>query len=954
MIEPKAPVYHYRTVEDDLLGVKQYTLSNGLQLFLSVNPNEPRIFTNIAVRAGSKQDPPETTGLAHYMEHMLFKGTSKIGALNWEKEKPLLEKISDLYEQYRQTEEPGARRKIYAEIDRISYEAAQWAAPNEYDKLVSALGAQKTNAYTWVEQTVFVNDIPSNELERWMKLEAERFRMMALRLFHTELETVYEEFNMMQDMDFRKVNQTLRASLFPKHPYGAQTTIGSAENLKNPSQVNIQRYFNTYYAPNNMAVILAGDFDPDEAVRLAEQYFGGFERRSIPPFDFPEQPPITEPIRREVFGQESPFLSLGWRLGNSQTDDPLMAILLQDLLFNERAGLFDLHLNQRQKVLESEAWVWIQEDYSAIGIQGMPREEQSLEDVEQLMLAEVDRLRRGDFPDWMLEATIKDVKLNDLRASESNELRTHNMTASFVLGIDWQRSAHRVQWVENITKEKVVEFARRHLREDNFALVYKRQGPDPNVIKVQKPTITPVELNRGALSEYGRDFLSFHTPRLKPEFIDFEQHIQQLKLNNGLPLHYVHNRDNSLFQLDYILEMGKTSSRKLAIALLYLPYLGTNRFSPAGLQQELFRLGVTLNVQSGDERSRIGISGLADHFEEAVQLFEHILANVQPNKHALENVISDILTRRANAKQERQFILRKGLVNYARYGAHSPFTHRLSERELRALEPEELTRIIHSLTSHQHHVYYYGSKPLQEAARTLNRLHQTPEQLQPLIPPQEFEQLDTEQNQVYFLDFPIVQNDLLLMSKGTPHFNREEYLMHDWFNEYFGYGLSSIVFQEIRESKALAYATYAYYSSPTRKDLAHYLQAYVGTQPDKLSDALPALLDIIENMPVEASQIEHARHSMLRQLESDRIMPRRLFWERLENLKLGVDGDLRKDVYESLRDSAVEDLTKFHDQYVRGRNFNLVVMGDRSHMDWDFLNTIGEVQELSLRDVFGY
>jgi predicted Zn-dependent peptidase len=249
MIDSKTSAYNFETVKDDFLDVKKHTLSNGLTLFLSVNKDEPRIFTNIAVRAGSKHDPAETTGLAHYMEHMLFKGTSKIGTIDWEKEKEYLDHISELYELHRQTKEPEKKKDIYREIDRLSNEAAKLSAPNEYDKLASSVGAQKTNAYTWVEQTVYVNEIPSNELERWMELESERFRMMALRLFHTELETVYEEFNITQDNDYRKVNKVVRAELFPKHPYGTQTTIGEAEHLRNPSHVNIQRFFQTYYVP---------------------------------------------------------------------------------------------------------------------------------------------------------------------------------------------------------------------------------------------------------------------------------------------------------------------------------------------------------------------------------------------------------------------------------------------------------------------------------------------------------------------------------------------------------------------------------------------------------------------------------------------------------------------------------------------------------------------------------
>ncbi|MEL6972012.1 MAG: pitrilysin family protein, partial [Bacteroidota bacterium] len=449
---PKAPTtYTYDTIAGDALGVRAYTLQNGLRVFLSVNKNEPRIFTNICFRVGSKYDPADTTGLAHYMEHMLFKGTSKIGATNWEAESALLEQIADLFETYRHTSEDEKRQELYKQIDSLSYEAALLVAPNEYDRLVTAIGGKDTNAYTWVEQTVYVNDIPSNELKRWIKLERERFRYLALRLFHTELETVYEEYNMSLAKDFRKGQQALRKLLFPTHPYGTQTTLGRPEHLKNPSMRNIETFFNTYYVPNNAAICLAGDFDPDEAIAMIDECFGDWEAVDFPPFQYEEQPPINGPLKTEVTGQASSYLQVGWRLGGGRTDDYMMGLLIRQMLYNEQAGLFDLHLNQQQRVLNAEAFNWIYEDYSILGLYGKPREGQSLEEVEQLLLVEMDKLRRGEFPDWLLEAAIRDMKQGDLKAVEKNNARVAAITTCFTLGIPWERFVKRYDWLEQVT-----------------------------------------------------------------------------------------------------------------------------------------------------------------------------------------------------------------------------------------------------------------------------------------------------------------------------------------------------------------------------------------------------------------------------------------------------------------------------------------------------------------------
>lgn len=953
MIIKTDTTYSYETIPNDPIGLQTFTLSNGLRLFLSVNKAEPRIQTNIAVRAGSKHDPPETTGLAHYMEHMLFKGSSRIGTLDWEKEKILLEKISDLYEAHRQTKDMEERRRIYREIDRLSNEAAKLSAPGEYDKLAATIGAKGTNAYTWVEQTVYVNDIPSNELERWFYLESERFRMLALRLFHTELETVYEEFNISQDADARKVNNAIRTALFPQHPYGTQTTIGSAEHLRNPSQKNIQWFFSTYYVPNNMGILLAGDFDPDEAVQYAEKYFGAYASKPIPPFAVAPQPALQEKFHLQVYGQLTPYIDMAWRLDGAHSDDPLMLTLIDGLLHNGQAGLLDLDLNQQQKVLESESWAWLYEDFSVFGLYGKPREGQSLEEVEQLLIGELDRLRRGDFPDWLLEGVIRDLQMSELQAFESNKGRIGAMTQSFILGISWQRFVERFDWFKNVTRQDIADFARNRLA-DNYVLIHKLQGDDPSVIKVEKPPITPVSIQRDALSEFAKDFMQRPSPDLEPEFVDYKKAIHRAQLKNGLQLDYVKNRENELFRFDIILPAGKLHDLEMAIATLYFSYLGTGKFSAQQVQQELFRLGLKLDVQAKNEKTFISLSGLQESFEAGLKLLDHLLSDLQPNERALQNVVNDVLQMRESVKRNRQVIVREALTDFALYGAKSPFTYRMSREELTALQADQLTRKLNSLRSQEHWLYYYGPSSISEVVSLLEKHHLAPAIRQRSKPKVVLSQRSTEENQVFFLDFPIVQTDIMLVSRGTPHFNLEEHLLRGWFNDYFGLGLSSVVFQEIRESKALAYSTYAIYGSPRKKDKSHYLQAYVGTQPDKIGDALPALFQIINNMPVDRSQIERSRLSVLKQIASSRTIRKRLYWDYQLFKDRGFERDLDQDIYEKLQESSIEDLLQFQQQYVQGSRFNIMVLGSRERVDMDYLRSFGPVRELTMEEVFGY
>lgn len=941
-------------VHNDLLQIQEHTLSNGLTLFMSVNKNEPRIFTNIVVRAGSKHDPSETTGLAHYMEHMLFKGTSRIGSTDWEKERVLLEKIAQLYETHRKTQDPETRMQLYAEIDRLSTEAAKYVAPNEYDRLSGVLGAKATNAYTWVEQTVYVNDIPSNELGRWMLLESERFQMMALRLFHTELETVYEEFNINQDRDFRKVDHAMREALFPRHPYGTQTTMGTPEHLRNPSMVNIQRFFETYYAPNNMAIVMAGDFDPEEAVALAEQYFGSYIARDIPPFHFEEQPPITAPVRKDVYGKEAPYIMLTWRLDGSNTDDFFMGTMLQQLLYNQQAGLFDLFLNQEQEVLEAEAWFMPHEDYSVFGLYAKPREGQSLEAVQALLLRELDKLRTGDFPDWLPEAVVNDFKLGEIKAAEANEARVNWITNAFVLGIEWPVMAARAERLEAIRRDDIIQFAARYLRNDNFVAIFKHQGEDPGVVKVEKPPITPIELRRDAVSEFAHQFFQLETPSLSAEFVDFDTAIQRYRLASGILLDYVHNPNNRLFRIDFIFDFGKNHDRLLALAFEYLPYLGAGRLSLQDLQIQFFRLGLHFEVRCLEERSYITLQGLEDSFEKGLELLEFILDNVRPDQEVLDNLVEDILLQRENAKSNRNFILRNAMSAYARHGNESPFRHRLSAEELRTVTAGQLTEAIQHLKSFEHTIYYFGQQPRAEVVRILENIHRVPAKLNPAPAARQFKELDTLEDKVLFVDFPIVQTDVLLVSKGTPYFNLEEFLMRDLYNDYFGYGLSSIVFQEIREAKALAYSTYAFYGSPKRSDLAHYLQAYVGTQPDKLRDAIPAMYSILRDMPVAYPQIEQAKDAILKRIETERILPANIYWTAQSNRDIDHPRDLRKDLYQAMQGLKPADLPAFQQRYVKPRKYTFLVLGNRKDIDMGYLADFGSVQELPLEEVFGY
>jgi predicted Zn-dependent peptidase len=398
--------------------------------------------------------------------------------------------------------------------------------------------------------------------------------------------------------------------------------------------------------------------------------------------------------------------------------------------------------------------------------------------------------------------------------------------------------------------------------------------------------------------------------------------------------------------------MGKMHDPLLPILFKYLPYLGTKDMQPSEIQQAFFRLGISFEVSMEEERCYISLSGLEKSMEEAIILLEKILNGAVPNADKLKNVASDILIKRENALRDRAYMLRNALGSYARYGANSPFNFRLNKEQLLQLDPENIVQRIHELNQYEHAVYYFGSNDFDKVIPILRKHHIVPSERKAAPHSKLFLQVPNTENKVLFYNFPIVQTDLMWISKGTPDFNLEEHFMKEWYNEYFGYGLSSIVFQEIRESKALAYSTYAFYTSPRKRQEAHYLQAYIGTQPDKLADAIPCLNNLLEDMPIVPAQMENARISILKRLESERMTPGGIYWNYRKIQDLGYSQDLRKPLYERLNDASGNDLSSFQQQYVKNRNYTLLVMGNKENIDFSLLEQYGPITMLTEEMVF--
>lgn len=942
----------YDTTSNDPFKVRSYKLSNGLRVFIAVNKDAPRIQTMIAIKAGSKFDPKETTGLAHYLEHMVFKGTESFGTLNWEKEKVLLDSISANFEYHKAEKDEAKKKTIYARIDSFSHEASKYAIPNEYDKMVTSLGASGTNAFTSTDMTVYLNDIPSNALDKFLMLESNRFQSLVLRLFHTELETVYEEFNRSQDNDRRWSYQAIMSALLPNHPYGTQTTIGEGEHLKNPSMVNIHNYFNTYYRPNNAAIILVGDVDPDNAIAQIKRYFGGWQTANIPPFKSEPAPVVKEPIIKEYTGPQPEHIYLGYLFNGANSRDALLLKLTEMILSNGNAGLIDLNLVQQQKVLQAYGFVNANADYCFHMLYAEPKQGQKLEELKDLLLAEVEKLKKGEFGDWVLPAIIDNLKLQRMKAAEENSSMAGEIMTAFVHNIKWEQWTNEIDMLSSITKQDVIDFANKHYG-NNYAVCYKRMG-EANVHKVEKPAITPVVMNKEDISEFKKKWDGVEEKDVAPKFIDFNEDILRTKLGKtAVPFDYIKNEVNKTFNLNYIYDMGTDHIRELGLAAGYLEYLGTDKYTAEQLKTEFYKFGLSFSVTASRDRVQIVLSGLEENLDKGIALLEHLLANVKPNQEVYNTMVDDILQSRLNAKKNKNAILYSGLVNYAKHGSVNPFNDVLSEDELKKMNIQTLVALIKSLNTYKHKVFYYGNLGREDAGNIIGKHHIIKGTLKDYPAKKTYKELPIKENEVLVCYYPMKQAEVVLLAKDET-FNRSLMPFIYLYNDYYGSGLSSIMFQEIREKMALAYSVYSSFGVPQYADQSHYITSYVGTQADKLATAVTEMQKLLNQMPIVEQQFNGAKMSVRKSLQTDWITRDAMYWVYDRALKRGLDDDIRKEIYYKLDEIDGKQLASFFNTHIKGKAFKYLVIGKKDDINLDSLKAIGPVREVSLTELFGY
>lgn len=943
--------HKYETVGGDPLNTKIYTLDNGLKVYMSVNKEKPRIQTYIAVRVGGKNDPADNTGLAHYLEHIMFKGTQSVGTMDYEAEQPMLEEIRQLFDVYGKTTDPALREEIYHKIDSVSYEASKLAIPNEYDKMMALIGSEGSNAFTSNDVTCYQEDIPSNQIENWARVQADRFKNMVVRGFHTELEAVYEEKNMTLVNDSEKALESLFATLFKNHPYGTQTVIGTQEHLKNPSITAIINQKNTYYVPNNCAICLSGDFDPDEMVATIEKYFGDWQPNpDIPQLVYEKEDTLKAPVKTDVLGNDSEFVLIGWRIPGSSQKGSETAELACSLLYNGQAGLIDLDVVQQQKLNGAVCFPYTLTDYGVLILGGFPKEGQTLEEVQAILVQEIEKLRGGEFDESLLTGVANNIKLDKMRELQNNSSRAMLYVDAFINGTSWADEVGKTDRLCSLTKEDVTAWANEYLG-DGYAVVYKHLGEDTSIKKIDAPKITPIVTNRDERSAFLTEIQESVPAPIEPVFTDYSKDMSVLSYK-GLEVLYKQNTVNDIANLTFSYDCGVLNDPSLSIATDYLSYLGTPTRSAEEIASQMYGLACSFSFFAGDSSTEISLNGLSENISEATLIVEDLLYNATGDEAILEGLKGDIIKSRADAKLNQRACSR-ALSDYVMYGPEYIRKTTLTNPALLALNGNKLLSSLKELAVKEHSILYYGPMTKDELFALLDKCHkvvEAPGHLEKVYAAMQ----QTPESKVFIAPYKARQFNYIQYSNRGEGFDPSENTAITLFNEYFGGGMNSVVFQEMREARALAYSAGARLSTPSHVGGTTSFRATIASQNDKLAKAVTGFDEIINDMPRSQKALEIALTSLDNYYRTLRRTGADVLYRYKADKELNLDEPLDKRIFTELSSLGMEDLEAVVSKWIAGRTYVYGIVGDTSDLDLAFCRKKGPVKVLTLEEVFGY
>ncbi|MEG1555305.1 MAG: insulinase family protein [Bacteroidales bacterium] len=652
-----------------------------------------------------------------------------------------------------------------------------------------------------------------------------------------------------------------------------------------------------------------------------------------------------------MIGLEAENIRVAFRMDLPANSKEIYVLnMLDNILSNGKTGLIDLNLNQQQKVYSASGFAYVLCDNSSYILTGKPKTGQTLDEVKDLLLAQIELVKQGSFSDDIMTASINNLRLSEMRQLESNQARAMMMANAFMNNIPWNDACKSIEYYSKITKQDVIDFAKKHFN-NNYVVVYKRQGTPDDVEKVNKPAITPIHVNRDAESEFFKKIKNNKVKSIEPVFVDFQKEITFLNYNN-VPVLYVQNKENKIFTITFRYKVGELNDLRFPIATDYFDYLGTSKYSAEELKEEFYKLACNLTIRSHDNNSNIVISGLSDNFEKALSLAMELLTDAQPNKVALENLVSDLLKQRNDAKSNQQAIL-NALRSYSEYGPELS-KYALSETQLNALTDEELIKVVQQYLTYKPEILYYGPEDTKTLLNIIGKVYKTPKTFATPQPKKLFEPLLVTQNSVFFAPYEAKQARLVTYNRGNK-FNKDLNSIIMMYNQYFGGGMNAIVFQEMREKRSLAYTAQSRYVTPAEKDEYMYNFSFIATQNDKIVDAFTAFNELFNDMPHSQTAFQLAKEGAKTAIETNRITKAPILYTYIGNRELGYDYDYRKDFYNAIDKFTLKDLVEFNHLYIKDKPKTYMILSKEDDVDFKTVEEkFGKVTKLTLEQIFGY
>ena len=924
-----------------LKNVSQYTLDNGLTVILNPDHTKAEVFGYVVCKAGGKDDPADATGMAHYMEHMLFKGTEELCTTDWEKEKPHIDSIFTLYDELGQTTDEAERTAIQLKINEQSVEANKYAIPNELSNIIKRTGGTGLNANTSPDRTVFFNTFPPNQIEAWLEIYGHRFQNPVFRSFQSELEVVYEEKNMYSDRFFSNILERLQHDFFKNHPYGQQTLIGTIDDLKNPSLTKMWEFYKTWYVPNNMALVLSGDFDPETIKPIIERTFGVWKYKATPERKTWQEAPFDGREYSEVKMSPIKLGILAYRTVPEGHPDEMALKVCNSLLSNEsQSGLMD-ELVVNKEIMAIQAFSYPYYDYGMNLFLLVPKlVGQKLEDAEQLALDKLTQLKNGDFEDWRMDAIKKEIYRQHQESIESNEGRGIMIGETFARGGDLTELTELPERIAKITKEDVVRVANLYFT-DNYLAFFSKMGSYKGP-KIEKPGYKPVISNTNAKSAFAQRLESIAPYPYSPQYIDFDKDIKHIELNKNANLYVVNNPQNDIFSLKLKYNIGTIDEPLLENASYAINNAFTDKLSKSEIKNEFAKLGASFYCYADESYTTLEVTGIDQNFEATMALINALLSTTQIDQKDIDFLLEETKTER---KMEHEDLSEVAFAAYSwvKYGEHSDYLDRLTLKEIKGLKASDLIAKFHEVTQYALDVHYAGQLDAEQVAAIVKKNISKNAQYKAGKGIAEKPLRSYDNNIVYFVNKKNAAQAELYFFKNEKPFTTKEIPARQAFNTYFGGGFSGLVLQEIREYRSLAYGAGASFRSRQTPDSKTFFYGYIGTQADKTSEALEVFNNLVDSMPHKTERMEMIRPYLEQSALTNHPDFRNLSEYKIALNYKGLNEDPAKLFKTAYKELKFQDIVNYYEKNLVNTPMVTLVVGDKKKIDIDALNKYGKV-----------